>query len=116
MFTSVPGGIIKEHILGIELNSNFSQGFWYDLEVGHNSAAVIHQASVPGLVFTDQGIGNVTHTSVIIPVRVVQSLDATTTGDVVLGCGNFQLGIVFQWPGSLHKAFSKYLHQGQCSG
>ena len=81
-------------------------------EVRGNAAAVLHRTSVRRCEAVGEGVGDVSHTAVLVAVAVVDGLHASARRRIVLGGGHLELAIVGQRTDALHKALSEGARTG----
>ncbi len=71
------------------------------------AATVAHGASVEGLVFVCEAVGDALHGSVLVPVGIVKSLDEASGGCVILRHRHLEQSGVWQRPGGLHQTLAE---------
>src|ERR1041385_2792690 len=61
------------------------------------------------------GICDAIHGTIFFAVRIIQCLDASSAGDVILCSGYFQLCVIGKWTSSLHQSLTKSFFSDQHS-
>ena len=98
-------GEVEEEVRLVKPAHDLGQWGQVHCDVRSDAAPVIHRPAIGGLEREDGGVRLDDRFALLVMVGIIDLLNATAAGDVVLRHGHLQLAVVEKVPCLLHEAF-----------
>ena len=89
VFQAVLSRIVKNQIITYEIEQDIRQFFLLDSNIRHFTTSVTYFTSGSSIEYVSQTVGNRSHTSIFVPVLIVDRLHTTSAWDIIFGSSHF---------------------------
>ena len=89
MLQAVLSRIVKNQIITYEIEQDIREFFLFDSNIRHYTTSVTYFTSGSSIEYVSQTVGNRSHTSIFVPVLIVNRLHTTSAWDIIFGSSHF---------------------------
>ena len=107
MFQAIVRGIIENKIVIDKIEQNVGQLLLLHRNVRSHASTIPHFTSGSRMEHGSKAARNTSHTAVLIPVLVVDSLHTTAAGNIIFGSRQLHGTTVWQRTGGLHQSLTE---------
>ena len=107
MFDAVLGYVVENHVILNQVEENVWCIFFLDLNVRTDTATVAYFTSCCGMEYVGQAVRHTGWRAIGITFGVIESLYATSAGDVIFSGSQFHAAVVRQVAKALHQSLTE---------